>query len=88
MQEYFTDIDFLIIDEVSMLDLFLLNEINSRLMNIKNHTNIFGNITMLFVGDFCQFPPVPEGYSKAIYNRTMIESKDYDITLSHDKTNP
>ncbi|CAF0973458.1 unnamed protein product [Brachionus calyciflorus] len=51
-------VEFLIIDEISMLSLNILADIDITLREIKNKNIIFGNINILFVGDLFQFPPV------------------------------
>tara|TARA_B000000475_G_scaffold263835_1_gene250752 strand:- start:3906 stop:5120 length:1215 start_codon:yes stop_codon:yes gene_type:complete len=55
-------IDFLIIDEISMLDDKLCDNINYILKNIKNNDKPFGGIQILFVGDFFQLAPVENSY--------------------------
>jgi ATP-dependent exoDNAse (exonuclease V) alpha subunit len=54
--------DVLIIDEVSMLDAELFNKISEYLKRLRRSKLPFGNIQMLFVGDFCQLPPVNGEY--------------------------
>lgn len=51
--------DILIIDEVSMMSLFLfeiLNDIGKITRN--NYTKIFGGLQLIFIGDFFQLPPI------------------------------
>jgi len=55
-------IDFLIIDEISMLDDKLCDNIDYILKNIKNNNKPFGGIQILFVGDFFQLAPVENSY--------------------------
>lgn len=55
-------IDFLIIDEISMLDDKLCDNIDYILKNIKNNDKPFGGIQILFVGDFFQLAPVENSY--------------------------
>jgi len=54
--------DVLIVDEVSMLDVELFNKISEYLKKIRRSKLPFGNIQMIFVGDFCQLPPVKGEY--------------------------
>ena len=51
-------VDYLIIDEVSMIGCKLLLEIHEVLCEAKENTNLFGGINIIFVGDFAQLPPV------------------------------
>ena len=58
-QKIWENVNYLIIDEISMAGLKLLNEINLNLQLAKNNTDRnFGGINILFVGDFAQLPPV------------------------------
>ena len=63
-------IQFLILDEVSMIGPKMLEEITKNLMIANNNTDIFGGIHILFCGDYYQLPPVN---SKALYERTDDE---------------
>ena len=51
-------LDILIIDEVSMLDDVLCNDISFILKECKKSTIEFGDVQVIFVGDFFQLPPV------------------------------
>ena len=55
-------IDYLIVDEVSMLDCVLLNAMDKSLRSAKGVDLPFGGVVMLFFGDFRQHKPVG-GYS-------------------------
>jgi len=48
----------LIIDEISMMNNELLEKINELLCLIKKNELPFGGIQIIFVGDFCQLPPI------------------------------
>ncbi|XP_058472555.1 uncharacterized protein LOC131445864 [Solea solea] len=55
----FTDLQILIIDEISMVNANLLAYIHGRLRQMKQSGNLpFGNICVIAVGDFYQLPPV------------------------------
>lgn len=58
IKEIFT----IIIDEISMMNDELLTTINQLLMLIKNNDKPFGGIQIIFVGDFCQLPPIQGMY--------------------------
>ena len=48
----------IIIDEVSMVGKKMLHTISQRLVQITRNKSVFGNISILAVGDFYQIPPV------------------------------
>jgi ATP-dependent DNA helicase PIF1 len=52
------DTDVLIIDEVSMLDSVMIDNVHKVLSWIKQNDEPFGGIQVVFVGDFFQLPPV------------------------------
>jgi ATP-dependent DNA helicase PIF1 len=52
------DLEVLIIDEISMLDLELFNKISEYLSLIKFNKKPFGGIKLILTGDFCQLEPV------------------------------
>ena len=56
------DLEVLIIDEISMLDLELFEKVSCYLSLIKFHKNPFGNIQIVLTGDFCQLEPVNGNY--------------------------
>jgi len=59
LREEWKNVEFLLIDEVSLLSLQLLAEIDHALRFAKEKTDLwFGGVAMIFCGDFLQFPPV------------------------------
>ncbi|PYF75996.1 helix-turn-helix domain-containing protein [Pedobacter nutrimenti] len=54
----FTDLELLIIDEVSMLRADLLDAIDMVLRYIRKDNSNFGGVQLLFIGDLHQLPPV------------------------------
>jgi ATP-dependent exoDNAse (exonuclease V) alpha subunit len=52
------NVDYLIIDEVSMIGCRLMLQIHEALCEAKENTELFGGINVIFVGDFAQLPPV------------------------------
>jgi PIF1-like helicase len=59
MQNLWEGRTYMIIDEVSMLSCQTMVSLNAQLMKIKNHpTVIFGDVNLIFFGDFLQFPAV------------------------------
>ena len=53
-----TGVDYLFIDEVSMIGCVLLLQIHKALVDAKGCTEPFGGINIIFAGDFAQLPPV------------------------------
>ncbi len=56
--DMWSGVDFLFIDEVSMVSCELLLEISEALMVAKENDTPFGGVNIVFAGDFCQLPPV------------------------------
>lgn len=53
-------VDYLFIDEVSMIGCRLLLRISEALSDAKQNPSPFGGINVIFAGDFAQLPPVGE----------------------------
>lgn len=51
-------VDYLFIDEVSMIGCNLMLQISEALTEAKGNTSAFGGISIIFAGDFAQLPPV------------------------------
>lgn len=51
-------VDYLLIDEVSMIGCLLLRQIHDALVDATGCTEPFGGISIIFAGDFAQLPPV------------------------------
>ena len=59
LRDEWKNVEILLIDEVSLLSAQLLSEIDHALRYAKEHPNDwFGNISVIFAGDFYQYPPV------------------------------
>ncbi|KAJ8502956.1 hypothetical protein ONZ45_g11279 [Pleurotus djamor] len=54
------EIEYLLIDEVSMVGCGLLHDISEALMIAKGSQAAFGGINIIFCGDFAQLPPVKQ----------------------------
>ncbi|CAF0983083.1 unnamed protein product [Brachionus calyciflorus] len=76
-------IAYLIIDEISMVSLNLLADIDISLREIKDKNHIFGNINILFVGDFFQFPPVAAFplYKNIKFDNEMLTTDNFSEYL-------
>jgi hypothetical protein len=51
------NIDFLLVDEISMVDAVVFAQIDQRLRQIKNNDIPFGGIAVILLGDMMQLPP-------------------------------
>ena len=60
VQAMWEGVDFLFIDEVSMIGCKLLHQISEALIQAKGNNSPFGGINVIFAGDFAQLPPVGE----------------------------
>lgn len=77
LQRRFRGIDYLVIDEKSMLGLKTLAWIDQRLREVfpECRDEIFGGLSVILIGDFFQLPPV---LNKALYS-TGDDLKDIEI---------
>lgn len=66
--------DVLIIDEISMLPAYYLDNIDTLCKQIKRNKKPFGGIQVIFLGDFLQLPPVPP--------KSPIEGMNYDYAIT------
>ena len=60
LQAQWVDVDWLFIDEISMVSCELLSRISVALSEAKGNTEPFGGINIVVAGDFAQLPPVAE----------------------------
>ena len=51
-------VDYLFIDELSMLGCEMLHNVSRALTGAKGNTNAFGNMNVIMAGDFAQLPPI------------------------------
>ena len=56
--ELFETCDFIVIDEISMIDGKTFDIIINRLKYINQHKEVLGNINLIIVGDCMQLPPI------------------------------
>ena len=65
----------LIIDEISMLDIILLEKISEYLSLIRYNSKPFGGIQIVLTGDFCQLEPVNGDYcfKSELWNKLNLE---------------
>ena len=70
LQDYFHNCKILVIDEKSMVGLYMLYAIDKRLREIKCTSSdiAFGGISVILMGDFAQLPPVGD---KPLYSADL-----------------
>ena len=51
-------VDYLFVDEVSMIGCEMLHTISAALTEAKGNTAAFGGVNIIFAGDFAQLPPI------------------------------
>ena len=73
IQENWKQVTHCVLDEFSMVDQQLLNQISNNLTLAKVDQRPFGNITQMLSGDHAQLPPVPSRCKKALYVRSNAE---------------
>jgi hypothetical protein len=65
-------VDYVFLDEVSMLSARDLYKISARLARALNRPEVqFGGMNMIFAGDFAQLPPAIGGERVSLYSRTI-----------------
>ena len=65
-------VDYVFLDEVSMLSARDLYKISSQLCKVLNVLDMpFGNMNMVFSGDFSQLPPAMGGENVSLYSRVI-----------------
>ena len=75
-------VDYIFLDEVSMLSCRDLYLISARLARVMNSLDTpFGGLNMIFAGDFAQLPPVIGQEHSSLYSRTVGKN----ITSLHDQ---
>ena len=72
-------VDYIFLDEVSMLSCHSLYKLSQRLGKIFNNTDIpFGGVHVIFAGDFAQLPPV-KGHSLYHHEVSSVVHTTYSI---------
>lgn len=73
-------VDFLVVDEISMIGCDMLYRIHRALVAAKGRDLPFGGVNMIFAGDFAQLPPVGQTrlYTSVAYMSKRRNSKPED----------
>lgn len=75
LRALWTGVDYLFIDEISMISCEFLLRISDALIQATGIPEPFGGINIIFAGDLCQLPPINE-------TRLSCEIKQYNNPLS------
>jgi len=68
------NLDALIIDEVSMVQPYLVDCISNSLIKVRRDSSAFGGVPIIFVGDILQLPPVVDDKEVGVYVTHRYES--------------
>ena len=68
--DFWQDLEYLIIDEVSMMSLFFLAQLHKKFCIAKKNDKLLGVVHILFVRDSAQLPPVK---GSPFYKKTRAE---------------
>jgi ATP-dependent DNA helicase PIF1 len=70
------ELQVLIIDEISMLDIELFDKISEYLCYMRKNKNPFGGLQIVLTGDFCQLEPVSGDYcfSSPIWSKLNLKT--------------
>ncbi len=70
----------IIIDEISMISAQLLDKLSLYLQAIRKSSLPFGEVQMIFVGDFCQLPAVTGTYAFRSRQYKLANVQEYQLT--------
>lgn len=80
MVQQIQSLDFLAIDEVSMISGSLLNYCDQFLRLVRLNNEPFGGIQVILIGDFCQLPPVKQ-YNQEFYDYCFLSEAWRNLNL-------
>ncbi|MFH0866131.1 MAG: helix-turn-helix domain-containing protein [Bacteroidota bacterium] len=85
-REVFSELELLIIDEISMVRADLLDAVDFALQFIRKNNNPFGGVQTLFIGDMHQLPPVIKDETQVILGKYYSSPYFFDSMVL--KNNP
>ncbi|GMG21161.1 unnamed protein product [Ambrosiozyma monospora] len=84
-KERWTEVEVLIIDEISMIDGELLEKLNVIAQKLRRNSKPFGGIQLILCGDFYQLPPVSKDKQALFAFESDIWKKCIDYTIVLEK---
>ncbi|GME78004.1 unnamed protein product [Ambrosiozyma monospora] len=84
-KERWTEVEVLIIDEISMIDGELLEKLNVIAQKLRRNSKPFGSIQLILCGDFYQLPPVSKDKQALFAFESDIWKKCIDYTIVLEK---
>jgi len=79
VREHLDGVDYIFLDEISMVACHELYQISASLAKARNTTETpFGGLNMIFAGDFAQLKPV---FGSPLYSHTVSTSLDASMTV-------
>lgn len=83
LEAIWKEVQYLVIDEISMVSAKLLSQISNRIANARswdtfNCSKPFGGINVIFTGDFGQLKPVKE---KCLFSYSLVNDLTPDVAL-------
>uniref|UniRef100_A0AAR2LVZ7 ATP-dependent DNA helicase n=1 Tax=Pygocentrus nattereri TaxID=42514 RepID=A0AAR2LVZ7_PYGNA len=73
MRANFSNVQIMIIDEISMVSKPLFAYVNWRLQQIKGNDKPFGTVSIMAVGDFHQLPPLGKAKPLCVYEHHVLD---------------
>ena len=67
-------VDYLFVDEVSMIGCEMMHKISRALTEAKGSTTAFGGVNVIFAGDFAQLPPIGDTRRYKDINTTSLSA--------------
>ena len=68
-------VDYLFIDEVSMIGCKMMHNISHALTEVKGKTEVFSGVNVIFVGDFAQLPPIGDVWLYKDVDTTRVAAR-------------
>jgi len=79
--EKFTELDTIVIDEISMVRADMLDCIHEFLRIVRWSSNPFGGVQMIMIGDLYQLPPVVTKYEKVFFQKEYLSPYFFDAKV-------
>jgi hypothetical protein len=77
------DVQILIIDEISFMSDSVLKRLDKKLKQIGNGARVYGGLSIIFSGDFCQLESVCSNESKLLFSCLSSGLCDNSINIGN-----